>query len=244
MTGPEDDRLVQAFVERAQLDLARIGEQQLDDGWARMQGLAAPSSKTRKRPTWAARVALAAVLTTSAAIIVAYGLTYRSLPPDDAPPLQYSLTSIAGAAGGVTDGLPGSRLAFSDGSRIDFSALTKVTVDALSADGAQVTLIDGDLDVLVKPRDHSAWTFAAGPFAIKVKGTSFELSYSSVHQRMSLRMTTGLVEVLGTQGRAITVSGGESIELFAEPALRGTTLDSANAEEQSARGSSLRTLGR
>jgi ferric-dicitrate binding protein FerR (iron transport regulator) len=229
MMEAEDDRLVEAFVERAQLDLATISEQQLDDGWARLQVSSAPSARRRTRPAWGVRVAFAGALAAAAVAIA----VYRWVPGDNAPPLQYSVerATSTGAGGSVTDGPgPGSRLLFSDGSHIDFSALTKVTVDALAARGAQVTLIDGAIDVFVKPRAQSAWMFAAGTFAIRVKGTSFRLSYSSADQRMGLHVTSGLVEVAGTQGRAITVSGGESIELVAKSALAGAAADSADAQ--------------
>ena len=95
-------------------------------------------------------------------------------------------------------------------------------MDKLDVGVAQITLVDGSIDVDVRPRSHTSWTFAAGPFRVAVKGTKFRLAYAAHARRMALHMTSGRVEVAGSQGRTIAVAAGESIELFAEPALTTT----------------------
>jgi hypothetical protein len=210
--------LVDAFVERAQCDLAMINEQLLDDGWDRLQESGAGHPQPQKRPFWRGlRLALAATLAAAVLVIIAY----RFVPTGRGTPLQYSVEgTVAGTEGSITAG-PDTKswLRFSDDSCIQLSALARLSVDGVEERGARITLIDGSIDVFVKPRSHAAWTFAAGPFRVKVKGTSFRLGYSAEQQRMSLHMATGLVEVVGSRGRAIAVSGGEAIELFADPTL-------------------------
>jgi hypothetical protein len=219
-----DEQLIESFVERGQRGWARITEEQLDDGWDRLQGSDAVGPRPH-RPTFRLRLALATALTAAALAIVAY----RFVQDRPSSPLQYSLEgAVASTTNKITSAADaGSRLRFNDDSRIELGALTTVSVDAVAESGAQVALIDGAIDVFVKPRHHSAWKFTAGPFRVKVKGTSFRLSYSATQQRMSLHMTSGTVEVTGSQGRAMVVSAGESLELSAGPTVAA---ESARAE--------------
>jgi hypothetical protein len=213
---PGDEQLVEAFVERGQRDLAVLTAQQLDQGWDRLQSGDGGAPRPRRRPFWAgARFAMA--LAAAAVALVAY----RFAAPRPGPSLSYSLEgAVASTTNKITSAADaGSRLQFTDDSRIDLAALTTVSVDAVAESGAQVALIDGVIDVFVKPRPHSAWTFTAGPFRVKVKGTSFRLTYSHTLQRMGLRMTSGLVEVVGPHGNATAVSAGQSVEMSADQAV-------------------------
>jgi TolA-binding protein len=93
-----------------------------------------------------------------------------------------------------------------------------MTVEGLDARGAQVALADGALDVYVKPRGNASWRFNAGPFRINVKGTAFHLAFAADRGCLTLRMKSGLVEVLAPHNRTIAVGKDESLELYAEPA--------------------------
>lgn len=228
MSHPRDERLVEAFVERAERDLAIMSEEQLDKGWERLQRPhAAPPRRTK--PSLRLGFGLATALAAAALVVAAY----RFVPDRAGAPLRYSVEGAASVAASTITaaGEAKSWLRFSDESRIELAARTTVTVDALAENGAQVTLVDGAIEVFVKPRSHSAWTFAAGPFQVKVKGTSFRLGYSGNHGRMSLHMTSGLVEVVGSKGRTMAVSAGESLELAAAPTLAAEP-DGENAPAQ------------
>jgi hypothetical protein len=224
VTDLRDEQLIESFVERGQRGWARITEEQLDDGWERLQRSDAVGPRLH-RPIFRLRLALATALAAAALAIVAY----RFVQDRPSSPLQYSLEgAVASTTNKITSAADaGSRLRFNDDSRIELGAMTTVSVDAIAERGAQVALIDGAIDVFVKPRHHSAWTFTAGPFRVKVKGTSFRLGYSATQQRMSLHMTSGTVEVTGSQGRAMVVSAGESLELSARPTVAA---ESARAE--------------
>jgi hypothetical protein len=78
-------------------------------------------------------------------------------------------------------------------------------------------LLDGAIDVFVKPRANGSWLFSAGPFLVRVKGTSFRLAFAASLGRLGLQMISGQVEVLAPPGRTVAVGAGESIELFATP---------------------------
>lgn len=222
MTPLRDGHLVEAFVEHAQRDLAVMTVEQLDQGWGRLKR-SSEAPRPRPRRTW---FGLGTGLATAMAVAALAIVSYRFLPARPGAPLQYSVEGAASVAGSritaPADSV--SSLRFSDESRIELAAQTRVSLDSLAESGAQVTLLDGTIDVFVKPRRGTWWTFAAGPFWVKVKGTSFRLGYSNARQRMSLHMTSGLVEVLGAYGRTMAVSAGESLELFAGP-THATDLD-------------------
>jgi hypothetical protein len=232
MNGAVDERLVEAFVDRAQRGLGIIDDEQLDAGWERLQHTSAPKARPgRVRPSRRLHLWVAGLATAGVAAVLAV-LVYRTSPANQGSPLRYSVEGAVVAHGRSLTGATGegSRLLFSDDSRIALGALTQLSVDALDVTGAQVTLVDGSIDVYVKPRSHTSWRFAAGPFQVKVKGTTFRLGYAAQARRMSLYMTSGLVEVVGSQGRTIAVGAGESIELFAEPALTAADIDSGSEQ--------------
>jgi len=227
MIGPEEERLLDAFADCAQQGVGVVSEQQLDAGWQRLQSPATdpiPSRDPRpRRPShfWLAGLATAGAL----ALLAVIG--YRLIPENQGAPLQYSVEGTATTNARTITGAPSgqSSLRFSDDSRIQLGAQARLTVEALDAKGAQIALVNGSIDVYVKPRSGAAWAFTAGPFRVKVKGTSFRLGYSDQLRRMSLHMTSGLVEVSGSRGRTISVAAGESIELFAEPTLAEVSPD-------------------
>ncbi len=222
MTHLRGEHLVEAFVEHAQRDLAVMTAEQLDEGWGRLQHSSEAPRPSPRRAWFRLGMGLATAMAVAAVAIVAY----RFVPARPEAPLHYSVEGAASVAGNRITAPPdsASSLRFSDESRIDLAARTTVSLDGLAGDGAQVTLLDGTIDVMVEPRRGTSWTFAAGPFWVEVKGTSFRLGYSQARQRMSLHMTSGLVEVLGPDGRTMAVSAGETLELFADP-THATDLD-------------------
>jgi ferric-dicitrate binding protein FerR (iron transport regulator) len=221
MIGPGDERLLEAFVDRAQRGPAIFSEEQLDAGWERLQDpVVGRVPLPGRRPRWRVRVGYAGLASVGAAAVAAI-IGYHFVAQDQGVPLSYS---VEGAATEQARSITGasnarSRLLFSDESRVDLAAQARLTVDAVDARGAQITLLDGSIDVYVNPRRDAGWTFAAGPFRVKVKGTAFRLEYAAKLGRMSLRMTSGLVEVAGARGLAVPVAAGESLALFAEPTL-------------------------
>jgi TolA-binding protein len=217
MNRPVDEHMVDAFVERAQRGLGVITREQLDVGWQRLEApLAGRTSPPH--PGWRPRAWLVgfASFAAVAAVVVAL-VTYL---PRTGAPLRYSVEGQADIHGDFIaapqDALP--RLLFSDDSRVELAALTLLTVDSVDERGAHIGLSDGSIDVFVKPRGNTSWTFAAGPFRVKVKGTSFKLGFAAQAGRLTLHMTSGLVEVTAPPNRSFAVAAGESIELFAEAA--------------------------
>jgi TolA-binding protein len=93
----------------------------------------------------------------------------------------------------------------------------------VDAHGSRIALADGALDVQVRHRQDTSWRFDAGPFSVKVVGTSFHMAYEAGRGRLALQMKTGMVEARGpAEDRVFTLRAGESLELFAGPAPQPT----------------------
>ena len=217
MIGASDERLVQALVEKAQRGVGLISQEQLDEGWQRLQS---PAPRARPWPTRrpAVRTWLAG-FTTACALAGLVVMVYGALPMPQAPALRYVVQGAAATSGNAVATLPDqpARLAFSDESRIDLQASTKINVDAMDALGAHVVLVDGAVAVNIKHRENTSWVFAAGPFRVQVKGTAFRLGFAADRGYLTLHMTSGLVEVFAPSDRTIAVGAGESLELLATP---------------------------
>jgi hypothetical protein len=106
---------------------------------------------------------------------------------------------------------------FSDDSRIDLGQRAQVKMGSVHARGAEIRLVDGSIDVYVKPNPHGAWLFSAGAFRVHVKGTAFHMDFSAERGRLDLHMSSGLVEVNAPPDRVLRVAAGDSVELYAEP---------------------------
>ena len=217
MLSPGDERLVEALVEQAQRGVGLISPEQLEQGWERLQ---APSPNAHPQPRRRPPIRLwLGALATAGALAVLAVLVLRALPTPPVPALSYVVQGTALANGNTVASLPDepARLSFSDESRIDLEAATKIKVDAMDALGARVVLVDGAMAVNVKHRATTAWMFAAGPFRVKVKGTAFRLAFAADRGYLTLHMTAGLVEVFAPGNRTLAVGAGESLELYATP---------------------------
>ncbi len=220
------DRL-EAFAEVArQFPAATLAPWQRAMGWQRLQrsllaGQAAPEEPV---PAWWARLWLrsgprlaVAFAVTAILIPVAWRLT-RTTPP---APLQFSVSGDGdghadpGATGAEVSSSKGPvTVRFTDGSRVWLRPETRVTVGSLAATGSAVRLLDGFVEVDVRHRPGATWTFAAGPFVVHVKGTSFALGWQAASHRFQLTMHTGEVALVGPGDRAPRmVAAGASVFL-------------------------------
>jgi len=147
-------------------------------------------------------------------VIVAYRVP---LQPSDTPLHCIVEGATVGPAETITATSPASVL-FSDESRLGIEPPAKIRLLGTDAHGAQVAIADGSIDVFVRPRKNSTWRFDAGPFSILVKGTAFRIGFEAAKGRLDLHVKTGVVGVRGPrEDRVLTLRGGESLELFANP---------------------------
>jgi hypothetical protein len=133
-------------------------------------------------------------------------------------------TVESGTVGQVISSPTGSaQVRFTDGSRVTLGQDARLTVVGLTPVGAEVRLLDGVVEVDVRHRSDTAWTFEAGPYAVRVEGTSFELGWDAANRRLSLKMHTGRVALgppaAGRPWRSVV--GGEAVFLEDEPSPAG-----------------------
>jgi hypothetical protein len=88
-------------------------------------------------------------------------------------------------------------LAFSEGSVIELGPLSRGRVTRTSPHGAEVLLETGRARVDVHHAPQTDWTIVAGPYTIRVIGTSFDVSFETRTQTLEVVMRSGSVRVEG-----------------------------------------------
>jgi hypothetical protein len=107
-------------------------------------------------------------------------------------------------------------IAFSDGSRLVLAPAGRARVTAVDADGAEISLERGALDVAVVHRPHARWTVRGGPFLVRVIGTRFDLRWDPATEQLDLALREGAVTVSGpVVGDARAVRAGERLTISA-----------------------------
>jgi hypothetical protein len=127
----------------------------------------------------------------------------------------------------------GADLRFSDGTRVALAQGGRLSVVAQSAHGARLRLEEGEahLDVVHLPR--AAWSVEAGPFIVKVTGTSFDVRWSAVDETIEVRMRAGSVKVIGPLvADPVSLRAGQ--RLTARLASRELRIDQAGPTAQAA----------
>jgi hypothetical protein len=178
----ENDRLA----DRAALDRARR---------AFVSGAPAP------RPSvWRARFvpALAAALCVALAIFA-----WRSRTAPAAHPVAISFTA-GGAPGVVGEWVAAGAAApldvrFSEGSSLALSPEARMRVTTTRPEGADVLIERGSVRASVAhPNGRAArWAVRAGPFEVRVTGTSFDAAWDPISETFELTMIDGVVAVSG-----------------------------------------------
>ena len=92
---------------------------------------------------------------------------------------------------------PSGHVAFSDGSKLTLSPGCRGRIVALHPDGAEIGLEDGRASLEVVHRPGTRWSVAAGPFAIQVTGTAFDVRWSGAEERFEVDLRSGSVTIRG-----------------------------------------------
>jgi FecR protein len=136
-------------------------------------------------------LALAAALTVAVAVaIVAW--------PEAALDLTVDGAALAEAGYVRADDAP-AELRFSDGTTVVLRPGSAARVVSVTAHGAELLLEQGQATLHVQRRDGAAWSVAAGPYAIRVTGTSFDVAWAPRDEVFGLDLRQGSVEVRGPQ---------------------------------------------
>jgi TolA-binding protein len=219
-----DDELIASLSDSARRQAAEdAGTGPTPAAWNRLQAIrardAAPS-----RPRWLLVTAVAAL-----ALSVGGWRLWRTRP------LTYTVVGSVAQPGGYIrgDNVQGADLRFSDGTHIELGRGGRLSVVAQNAHGARLRLEEGEahLDVVHLPR--AAWSVEAGPFVVKVTGTSFDVRWSAVDETIEVRMRTGSVKVIGPLvADPVPLRAGQ--RLTARLASRELRIDQAEPTAQAA----------
>jgi len=191
MTPAEDQTLIEALSEEARRVAAADSAGQPPPGaWHRLEARRQARPRGRMR-LWVAAAALG--------VLAIAGLGWRLWRAGATGALTYA---VAGGAieesgyvrGGAHDG---TRLDFSDGTRVNLGPGAKLSVASTGAHGARLRLQDGAAHFEVVHRPRAAWTVEAGPYAIEVTGTVFDVRWSGGDEIAEVHLRAGSVRVSG-----------------------------------------------
>jgi transmembrane sensor len=103
-------------------------------------------------------------------------------------------------------------LKFSDGTKFTLGADAQLRVVAVDHDGARVVVDHGRARAEVVHRDAARWIVDAGPFEVRVTGTSFDVAWSPESSTFDLRVQNGSVVVSGCSMAAVAVTAGQELK--------------------------------
>ncbi|HEY8926898.1 MAG TPA: FecR domain-containing protein [Polyangia bacterium] len=110
-----------------------------------------------------------------------------------------------------------TEVAFSEGTRMQLAPRSRGRVMNLDRRGGRVALDDGNARVDVRHLPNARWVFQAGPFEVRVHGTSFALGWNPSTAHFDLHMHTGVVSVVGPiSGGEMVLRAGESLSVTLE----------------------------
>ncbi|WP_438010090.1 FecR domain-containing protein [Sorangium sp. So ce321] len=140
-----------------------------------------------ERPRWGLALAGAAAL--AVALVVLW----------PARRLDYAVEGAPVAAGGYISAAAGdeARLRFTDGTTVALSPGSALRVAEVEATGARMLLEHGRASLRVTPRPKARWSVEAGPFAVLVTGTAFDVSWTRGDGTLRVDLHEGSVTVRG-----------------------------------------------
>ncbi|MFT3766778.1 MAG: FecR domain-containing protein [Minicystis sp.] len=139
---------------------------------------------------------------------------------------------------------PEAALRFSDGTEVVFAAGGRGRVAEVGARGARIVIESGRARVHVAHLPGAEWSVEAGPFAIAVTGTAFDVSWKAEEGELEVRLRVGSVVVRGPlspagvpmhAGQRLTARlGDRELRIVEETGSAGTTADAEAAAARAA----------
>jgi TolA-binding protein len=173
-------------------------------------GAATRDGSSRRRGVSRSMRVVAALVAALVAASIVIGVAVRPRAP-----MGFALGTIeAGVVGEWIAAPPAVELPirFTDGSLLRLAPSGRARVVAVDADGAELALERGALDLAVVHRDHTRWLVRVGPFQIQVTGTRFETSWDPVTEKFGVALREGAITVSGpVVGDARAVRAGERL---------------------------------
>lgn len=132
-------------------------------------------------------------------VAIAGLLCLRAPETRSAAPISYRVDQREPPAGGyvLSPHRAETVLQFSDGSSVRMAPHARGRVVEVSSDGARFALEEGTVSTEIRPRSRAHWLFEAGPFLVRVHGTSFALSWTANEAVFVLHLLKGAVSVTG-----------------------------------------------
>ncbi len=127
-------------------------------------------------------------------------------------PLRYEVSGAVAMASGDIVGGEQSRLRFTDGSELTLSRGARARVLSLDPRGGHIEIGSGKAHVSIERRPQTRWFVRAGPYEVRVIGTTFDVRWSQSEKTFELTMQRGEVTVTGPllQG-AVRVRAGQGL---------------------------------
>jgi ferric-dicitrate binding protein FerR (iron transport regulator) len=138
-------------------------------------------------------------------------------PPQEARALEVDVDDGTDRAalrpgGFVSGGAAGAKLRFSDGSRVVVGEASDARIADVGPLGARVVLGEGSVHLDVVHHEGTAWAVEAGPYVVRVTGTSFDVTWSRATGAFEVRMQEGTVTVEGPGSpRGVPVHAGQAL---------------------------------
>ena len=105
-------------------------------------------------------------------------------------------------------------LAFSDGTRVVLAPSTRARVSEIGPKGARILVESGKLHADVVHTGDAKWAVEAGPFEVRVTGTSFDVTWDPKDEAIVVALSEGSVVVTGcTLGEGKRVVRGEELRV-------------------------------
>jgi hypothetical protein len=159
---------------------------------------------TRVR-AWAAGFALAGAGAAAAFVM--------SRPAD--PAMTFAVVNGSVSDGGYvrSKASGGTELQFSDGSTLALDPGTSTRVTDIDAHGSRVLLESGRAHVRVTHKPAAKWVIDAGPYAVHVVGTEFDVRWSGADEVLDVQMHRGKIIVRGplAAGGGLTMEAGQHL---------------------------------
>lgn len=170
-----------------------------------------PATPAPRRGTSWTRARTSVVLLIAAALAFAIVFYVRR-------PHELTYTVRGGSADGDyirTTETTTARLAFSDESVLDLAESSRLRVVGRTTHGAQLVLEGGRVKAHITHTDTTDWTIGAGPYAVHVVGTTFEVVWLPESGALEVRVDEGTVSVSGPGADAV-VRAPQTIHMQAQ----------------------------
>ena len=122
-------------------------------------------------------------------------LLWIGLHPE--PRLSYRISDGLLSDGNSIVGQAATSVAFSDGSQLKLTNGARARIGEVTAHGARLDLVDGEVSVDIVKAPGNAWSVQAGPYQVQVIGTAFDVRWSKELHRIEVDLHRGSVSVSG-----------------------------------------------